>query len=221
VANKWETFAQEDASHYIATQLDDDFGESGVRTATRILSEAQVTLHEGMNILEFGCGTGRVLLPIAAGVRRAFGVDVSPTMLEHLAEAAEARGVSNVVGLRTTDDWPTGIDFAYSNLVFQHIESTREIEGALRGIHACLRDTGVAHLQFDTRHRSLAYRARFLLPDRLLRRDWRRGIRRIRRPADRVRSLLRITGLQVIREYRHDSADHVFVVRNEQQSRVS
>jgi cyclopropane fatty-acyl-phospholipid synthase-like methyltransferase len=213
VENQWETFAQEDASHYIATRLDDDFGQSGVRTATRILFESQVTLDHGMDILEFGCGSGRVLLPLASGVRRAFGVDVSPTMLGHLAEAAEERGIGNVVGLLTTEEWPTAIDFAYSNLVFQHIQETSEIVRALSRLHGALDGDGIAHLQFDTRRRSLPYQARFLLPDRMLPRDWRRGIRRIRRAADHVRSLVEDAGFEVARELRPDSADHVLVVR--------
>ena len=40
----------------------------------------------------------------------------------------------------------------------------------------------MALLQFDTRRASLSYRLRNALPDPLLPRPWRRGIRRIRHP---------------------------------------
>ena len=74
--------------------------------------------------LEFGCGVGRLLLPLARRSRRAIGVDVSPTMLQHCAENARNAGLDNVelVGdLALLDADHGALDLVLSFIVFQHI----------------------------------------------------------------------------------------------------
>ena len=43
-----------------------------------------VAVPEGASILELGCGTGRILWPLASPGHRVHGVDDSPSTLEHL-----------------------------------------------------------------------------------------------------------------------------------------
>ncbi|MDP8971952.1 MAG: class I SAM-dependent methyltransferase [Actinomycetota bacterium] len=57
----------------------------------------------GDPILELGCGSGRILLPLAADGRRVTGVDGSAGMLARARERAEAMGVSDRVTLEHAD----------------------------------------------------------------------------------------------------------------------
>jgi SAM-dependent methyltransferase len=84
---------------------------------------------------------------------------------------------------------------AFSHLVFQHIESEADIAGYLRETHRVLMPGGVAVLHFDTRPRSPLAALAYRLPDRMLPRDRRRGIRRCRRDPERIRVLARAAGL--------------------------
>ena len=223
--NRWERFAREDPEHYIVTGVvtRDEFDRSGFITAERLLTESGVELTPDSVVLEFGCGAGRVLLPMAEKCGRAIGVDISPTMLKHMLERAEQRELSNVAAALVDEEWSSDgtVTFAYSHLVFQHIADVQLIASALSRIANLLATDGRAHLQFDTRPQSILYAVRNALPDAVLPRDWRRGIRRIRREAPDVRELLSDAGLEVLEEWRPVTGNHGFVVRRRLRPRES
>jgi SAM-dependent methyltransferase len=50
-------------------------------------------IEPGMRVLEVGCGQGRYTLPLARRGIRVEGFDLSPVMLAHLREAADASGL--------------------------------------------------------------------------------------------------------------------------------
>ncbi|HEU5040244.1 MAG TPA: class I SAM-dependent methyltransferase [Gemmatimonadales bacterium] len=78
--------------------------------------------------LDFGCGVGRLLLPLAGMAEQAVGVDVAPGMLEEAARLAATRGVGNVT-LVESDDALSRVagtfDLVHSFLVLQHIPVAR------------------------------------------------------------------------------------------------
>ena len=53
----------------------------------------------GSPLLELGCGTGRLLIPLAEAGYRVTGVDLSPEMLRIAQMKAEAAGVADRVTL--------------------------------------------------------------------------------------------------------------------------
>jgi hypothetical protein len=71
----------------------------------------------------------------------------------------------------------------------------------------------VAYLQFDTRPTTLLYHTRNALPDRLLPRPWRRGIRRIGHVPESLQSLFQDHGLDVCRELGPGSEYNTFILR--------
>ena len=102
--------------------------------------------------LEFGCGVGRLLLPIARRSRRAIGVDVSPTMLQHCAENARNAGLDNVELVRDlalVNANHGGPDLVMSFVVFQHIPTELGI-GSLTALLRLLRPGGwgMVHLTY-------------------------------------------------------------------------
>jgi 2-polyprenyl-3-methyl-5-hydroxy-6-metoxy-1,4-benzoquinol methylase len=193
--SEWERFANEDAYSYICTELSDgdagSFWESGEDTVERELmpTVARYKVPRG-TALEIGCGVGRLTLPMARHFESIFGVDLAVGMISQANSLAEERGVQNARFLIVDDperlsagiDSVRGkVDFVYSLLVLQHIDDFRLIEAYMRAVSGLLSRTGVAYLQFDTRPKTLFYYFKTGLPDFVLRRNWRRGLRRIRR----------------------------------------
>jgi len=83
---------------------------------------------EPKRALDFGCGVGRLLVPIARRVREAVGVDVAPAMLELAAKQVRAAGLDNVTLLPSDDDLAQvdGLfDFVNCYIVLQHIPPER------------------------------------------------------------------------------------------------
>ncbi|MDQ4145759.1 MAG: class I SAM-dependent methyltransferase, partial [Actinomycetota bacterium] len=141
--------------------------------------------------------------------------DVSPTMLQKMKEECDSVGVRNVFGLQPDEPWDKGAyaDLVYSYWVFQHIESFAEISQYIERIARCLRQHGIAYLQFDTRPATTAYRIRNRLPDAMLPRPWRRGIRRLRRPRPALLSLFARNELLLVHEEGCNSENNIFVLQ--------
>lgn len=221
---QWERFAREDAEYYVLTGVSrgrradtrSEFFESGRKQAERLLEDCKPYLNGRDLAIEIGCGVGRVALPLSRQFARLIAVDVSPTMLSKLEEnAARDVAAGHIESMLADQAWddPNTADLVYSVLVFQHIERYEEIASYVGRISRALRPAAIGYLQFDTRPRTVLYRMRNALPDRLLPRPWRRGIRRIRRGSESLRSLFGEHGLEVCRELGPDSEYHAFIVR--------
>jgi SAM-dependent methyltransferase len=211
---RWERLAREDAEFYIWTDPvpGDDFFASGVRDAGRILAFAGPHIKRWDAALEMGCGIGRITIPMAAKFGSVTAVDIAPTMLARLAVNCEARGVTNVRPMPVRSDWERPpVSFAWSRIVFQHIAAWEIIEEYFRRIAGALVQGGAFYVQLDTRPASVGYRLRNALPDAVLPRTWRRGVRRIRRPREQIVQCAAANGLAVAAERGNGSSDHEFV----------
>lgn len=219
----WEHLARDNAEYYILTE-DVDFStrqgqqhfyDSGSADADGIWTQSRRWMDaDPVTAVEIGCGIGRLTLPMAKRVAELRAVDVSPTMLRRLAENCAAAGVDVVRGFLPQEEWDTGrpVDFAYSRWVLQHIPDFEVIDGYVARLATCMRRGAVAHLQLDTRPGTVGYHLRNALPDFILPRRWRRGVRRIRRTAAELRALFARHGFSVVEELNPDSTDHVFVL---------
>lgn len=78
---------------------------------------------EPTSALDFGCGVGRHLIPLARRCGRAFGVDVSEPMLELARRHCEAAGVTVEFARALPDD--RQFDLVNSVIVLQHIPPSR------------------------------------------------------------------------------------------------
>jgi cyclopropane fatty-acyl-phospholipid synthase-like methyltransferase len=220
--NHWDDLARENAEYYICPSETDystpegrrHFFAEGQLQVDRLLEDIGQDIRSHRRALEIGCGVGRLAIPMSQHFDRLSAVDVAPRMLKALAKNCSELGINSIDHYLPHEPWENDspFDLVYSCLVFQHIESWDVISDYVHRIAKCLDVHGVCYLHFDTRHPDVAYWARGLLPDRFLRKPWRRGIRRVRRRRSNVRRLIRQAGLTVVREYAPDSTDHVLIV---------
>src|SRR5215813_8304094 len=74
--------------------------------------------------LDFGCGVGRVTIPLARRIAQVVAIDVSDSMLSEANKNCEEAGVRNVTLLKSDDGLGRlsgDFDFLHSFIVFQHI----------------------------------------------------------------------------------------------------
>lgn len=163
----WQRFGETEPywsvlSHpqYRATTLDGagrgEFFASGEADVARTLDEIRATVAPGFApaaALDFGCGVGRLAIPLARRCERVVGVDVSEAMLHEARANCERLDVPN---LELTTAGPPGdtlanvrgdFDLVHSYIVFQHIAPDagyRILDDLLRR----LRPGGVGALHF-------------------------------------------------------------------------
>jgi SAM-dependent methyltransferase len=101
-------------------------------------------------ILELGCGTGRVLVPLAEAGFKVVGVDASPGMLRLCEERVRAADVSHHITLvwgdmRDLVGVPRGpFNMAFCSLnTFAYLTSTDEQLAMLRAVHSRLVEHGL------------------------------------------------------------------------------
>ena len=85
----------------------------------------QLAVETGGPVLELGCGTGRVLLPIAARGLACTGIDASPAMLAQLCTKPGARGITTAVARMESFDLGSAcFRLIYSAFrAFQHLDT--------------------------------------------------------------------------------------------------
>ncbi|MEO8464796.1 MAG: class I SAM-dependent methyltransferase [Gammaproteobacteria bacterium] len=160
----WEHLGKIDAYHAVATKEQyrkgnlnadtfSEFFESGRRQCDTVFEIVEQHLAAGfrpMRTLEFGCGVGRMLIPLAERCPHVVGVDVSESMLVEAKRKCEERGITNVELVRG-DDELRGVsgdfDFIHSHVVLQHIPTKRGERITARLVEL-LRPGGVAVLHF-------------------------------------------------------------------------
>lgn len=220
--NKWETFASKDAQSYIDTSLlevpkekrKEKFFESGRYFTDKTFAKVENLLPDIERALEIGAGAGRLALPHARLFQEVIAVDIAPTMLKELNENAKNANLKNIQTFLPEQPWDEKtVSYAYSYFVFQHITDFTIIKHYIQRIADCLKEQGVAQLHFDTRKKSLLYNIRNKIPDFLLPRTQRKGIRRIRRNANHIYRLFDMNKLEIIEMHGHNSANTFFVLR--------
>lgn len=217
----WEEFAKENPEDYILTgdisystrEGEKHFFESGEKLTQQTIEEVGELLPGKERALEIGCGTGRLTLPHAQIFDEVIAVDISSTMLAKLNENAKQLDQENIQTFRPSQNWMDyPVDYAYSYLVFQHIKKLEIIRGYIGNISRSLKTKGIAHLQFDTRPKSIFYKIRNQMPDFLLPTSQRKGIRRIRRNPGVLKSIFKESGFKVQKERNPNTANHFFLL---------
>lgn len=136
----WDRRAKENARHYIANGRDywsdDDFIKSGEQTVAELILNDMANICQGkaateMQVLEIGCGTGRVTRALAKLFGSVHAVDVSGEMVK-LARLALAAAPNAFIYQNNGRDLSVlgdlRFDFAFSTCVFHHIPSKEIVQ---------------------------------------------------------------------------------------------
>src|ERR1035441_8655803 len=151
----WDRRAAEDHKFHIATGhagSEETFRASGEQDLEGIVLDG-VVLDPSAEVLEIGCGVGRLLVPLAKRVAVVHGVDISPVMIEKSKEyAADAPNVKTVLTDGSLAHLATeSLDFVFSFIVFQHIPDRAPIRRYVEEAARVLKPGGVFRFQVDGR----------------------------------------------------------------------
>jgi SAM-dependent methyltransferase len=146
-------------------------GESHVDAVLALVASAGAGMPPLRRTLDFGCGVGRLLIPLARRSDEAVGVDVSPSMLEEAGRNCVVEGVANVRLLPSSDDLAAvdgEFDLVHSFIVLQHIPPSRGL-GMVYALASRVARGGWLVLQFPHHGRGpwlprLLARVRYRLP---------------------------------------------------------
>lgn len=153
----WDLRARNDASFYICTtaaETPEAFAASGERDLAENVIDG-LPVAADWQVLEIGCGIGRLLRPLSRRVARAVGVDLSRQMIELARDYCV--GFPNVE-LHATDGSleflpDRRFDFVFSHIVFQHVPRKAYVQRYLRDASRVLKPGGILRVQVDGRSR--------------------------------------------------------------------
>lgn len=132
--------------HYPAEYYDEDYS-SGIPDRGDIPFYKKYAVKMGSPVLELGCGTGRILIPIAQEGIESHGLDMSREMLGICETKARALNLSNVrLKLSSMDQFEYDEKFALIYIPFrsfQHLLTAEEQIRCLQLVRKHLRDDGL------------------------------------------------------------------------------
>jgi SAM-dependent methyltransferase len=81
-------------------------------------------------VVDFGCGTGRLTIPLSKHCEKVIGIDIAPSMLREAVKNCIRFNITNAefVELNAGLEWPRNVDLVHSFIVFQHIPVKRGLE---------------------------------------------------------------------------------------------
>jgi SAM-dependent methyltransferase len=163
----WQFFGAENPYFGVLTtsrfdgDLDPESRRSFFASGSQHVDKVLEAIHKRVNpafklrrALDFGCGVGRLVLPLARYCESVVGVDVSPGMLAEAEKNAREQGVEHASFVLGDDDLTQvegTFDFVHSFIVFQHIPPERG-ERIIRALLARVNPGGVGALQLTFSH---------------------------------------------------------------------
>lgn len=116
------------AGNLTPERLDSFFatGRAHVERAMTLVSHHLGAIGNGA-CLDFGCGVGRVAVPLATRFHRVTAIDISPAMIEEARSNCVRFGAHNVEFFETLDAAQGLYDLVHSYIVLQHIPVSRGI----------------------------------------------------------------------------------------------
>lgn len=134
----------------------DEFFQTGETYIGRLFGVIEGSLQtefKPTRAMDFGCGVGRLVIPLSKRCGEVLGVDVSPSMLAEARKNCLEQACANVVWAQSLDEIAGsggGFDFVHSFIVFQHIRPERGIP-IFAALISSLKENGIGavHLTFS------------------------------------------------------------------------
>jgi SAM-dependent methyltransferase len=174
-AEDWEALARDEPYFAVVASGTDadvvansvataEFFETGEADVAALLEATASVLGRAAGLtstLDFGCGTGRVTIPLARRAARVVACDIAPTMLLHARRNAEAVALQNITYLLAEEALrlpAASLDFIVSLLVLQYVPPAAGYP-LVRTLTRLLRPGGVAALHVVGYEERLVQRA--------------------------------------------------------------
>lgn len=115
----------------LSPEMSSLFFESGKRFIDDVLGFVKHHIDDGFRprrVMDFGCGVGRLLLPLARVSEEAVGVDIAPGMLEIAKQNLDSAGIKNascILGDDSLSQIAGSFNFINSFIVLQHVPPER------------------------------------------------------------------------------------------------
>ena len=140
------------------SDTEEDFWNSGIGECDDILginTERFKKIIENketskMNILEIGCGIGRILIPMSKFFGSVIGIDISSEMVllgqKYVSHIPNCSIVENN-GVDLSEFSDNSFDFCYSFIVFQHIPEKQIVENYIKEVSRILKSSCLFRFQ--------------------------------------------------------------------------
>jgi ubiquinone/menaquinone biosynthesis C-methylase UbiE len=161
--SSWEKIAKRDAYFGVLSEekyrIDrlsadhkEDFFLSGRHHIDKIIEQIEHRFGQfpRRSALDFGCGVGRLVIPLAREFDSVVGIDVSASMIEEAKRNCKAAGIQNIELILSGEGLATEqrrFDFVHTFIVLQHIPANRGVEIIARLVDA-VNDGGAAAIHF-------------------------------------------------------------------------
>ena len=140
------------------SETEEDFWNSGIDECNDILgisTERYQKIIENkdtssMNVLEIGCGIGRILIPMRKIFGNVTGIDISSEMVllgqKYVSDIPNCSIVENN-GTDLAEFSDNSFDFCYSFIVFQHIPEKKIVENYIKEVSRILKSSCLFRFQ--------------------------------------------------------------------------
>ena len=140
------------------SETEEDFWNSGIDECNDILginTERYQKIIENkdtssMNVLEIGCGIGRILIPMRKIFGNATGIDISSEMVllgqKYVSDILNCSIIENN-GVDLSEFSDNSFDFCYSFIVFQHIPEKKIVENYIKEVSRILKPSCLFRFQ--------------------------------------------------------------------------
>jgi len=152
----WEELARQDPYFPLLADgskvANDAFFKTGEDDLSALLAAISTLFSRDVrldSVLDFGCGAGRLTLPLAKRAGHVVACDIAPTMLSHARQNADRAGLHNITFQlceEVTASADASFDFVCSLLVFQYIPPSIGY-ALISALAKRLRRDGVAAIQ--------------------------------------------------------------------------
>lgn len=155
---RWETLAKQDAKYHIWSteynQPEEDFRLSGQNDFNALITtdtvlKQQFSDFSFVNMLEIGCGVGRMSEFFADNFKTLCAIDISPEMISLAKKRLQDKSniCFTVTDGKSVPFTSNSLDFAFSFIVFQHIPSYDIIESLFLETKRVLKSGGMFKVQ--------------------------------------------------------------------------
>jgi ubiquinone/menaquinone biosynthesis C-methylase UbiE len=156
---KWNTLAEKNAAYFVMTDYgegitEEQFRTSGMKDYDQLIGgdtllKTRLSPFNTKDVMEIGCGIGRITEFLSKNFKTVSAVDISEEMVR---KGGQRLSSAKNITFRATDgtSFPfanASFDFVFSFIVFQHMPDKQTIEKNIAEVSRVLRPGGIAKIQ--------------------------------------------------------------------------